>query len=117
MKRSPLYRRSKLRPGKSLRRSCYLRRQSAKQRRKQADWAAVNRDIVQEFGPGCRVRIAGLCWGRATGGHHIKKRSAGGPNTRKNCLRACPSCHDFIETHPAWARENGFSESNRKVLT
>lgn len=109
MKRSPLQRRSKLRAGKPLQRHARMRQQSAKQRRKQAEWSAVNRAKVAEIGTGCEVRLAGQCWGRASGGHHIQKRSAGGPHTRANNLRACPACHDFIELNPAWAIENGYS--------
>lgn len=47
----------------------------------------------------------------ATDWHHRKNRSQGGRWTAGNGLHVCRGCHHYITTHPAIARDHGWSVS------
>ena len=50
------------------------------------------------------------CEGRATGLHHLRKRSAGGRiKSRLNTLRSCDTCNSWVEDHPLLAEIAGLA--------
>ena len=56
----------------------------------------------------CEARIRG-CTMTPTDVHEILTRGRGGSIIEpENCLALCRSCHFFITTEPAWAKQNGF---------
>lgn len=69
----------------------------------------ARRIVRQRSGGDCEVRISGVCKGRAREFHHRKNRSQGGQWTPSNALDLCSSCHMYITTHPAAAREKGWA--------
>lgn len=94
MRRSPLTRRTPLRPWSK------KRRQAAKQYR---NARAVAFHRAQER---CEV-----CGQRAEHAHHLLPRSAGGPDDPTNLLAVCHACHARIHANPQWAREHGYLRS------
>lgn len=59
----------------------------------------------------CEIAVPNVCLARRYSIHHRLKRSHGGTWSPANLLAACGSgsngCHGWVETHPAWAREEG----------
>jgi hypothetical protein len=60
----------------------------------------------------CQV---GTCKKAAKEVHHKKGRSKKYLCDPKTFLAVCPGHHKFIEEHPIWAKENGYSESRLKL--
>lgn len=67
--------------------------------------------VLTRSGGRCELAIPGVCLGVAGTVHHRLKRSAGGPWSPSNLLRACGSgttgCHGWTEAHPADAQAAG----------
>ena len=105
MKRSPLTRRTRLKPV------------SAK-RRAQFEGRATCREIVLERdGHLCQARLPG-CWVTATDVHEVLSRGRGGSITDpENCLALCRPCHKFITENPMWSKDQGFAVSAQPRLS
>jgi hypothetical protein len=58
----------------------------------------------------CELRIPGQCREFASEAHHVRNRSQGGGHTADNLLDTCRGCHDYVTTHPALARQLGYTE-------
>lgn len=72
------------------------------------DYNALRR-LFMIGNPSCQAKLVG-CGGKATDVHHKAGR---GENLLKigTWLAVCRSCHQWIEEHPAEAKELGFSEN------
>jgi hypothetical protein len=104
---------SSLRSRQSLRRNGYIRRQSPKQRARQATWKRVTAEAIRLAGGRCQIGIAGVCRGKASEGHHKRGRGQARDDTLGNCLPACHWCHAWATSHPAEAVAMGFSISRK----
>jgi hypothetical protein len=71
---------------------------SAKQSRKLAARARLQRRIEAKRGKVCQLRISPMCRGVSEHLHHRLKAAQGGPDTEENCLLACDTCNSFVET-------------------
>lgn len=65
------------------------------------------RSVFLESRPECQVKLFDICTGKATDVHHRERRGENYLNV-KTFVAACRACHTYIETHPAWSRENGW---------
>ena len=65
------------------------------------------RSVFLESRPECQVKLFDICTGKATDVHHRERRWEYYLNV-KTFVAACRACHTYIETHPAWSRENGW---------
>lgn len=52
-----------------------------------------------------------VCWKSATCIHHVSGRVGAKLMDMKTWKASCIPCNEYIESHDAWARENGFKES------
>lgn len=66
--------------------------------------------------PNCEIRIPGVCMGKATGLHHLQKRSPKNYRKRENLVRACSECNLFIEENPTHELSKKFTISRFKNL-
>ena len=81
-----------------------------------AKLAAIHRTVYKPFvvdvltrRPWCEIRFDENCTGRATGLHHLRKRSQGGDLADpENVLASCSYCNGAIEDNPREAHERGF---------
>ena len=74
------------------------------------------RKIVKEMlaeNPNCVIKETG-CEGKAAGLHHMKKRSPATFLDKRFLIRACNSCHLWVEIHPLEAIKKGYSLSKFK---
>jgi len=55
----------------------------------------------------CEVR-AGGCRNFATEVHHSERRLGGKLTDENTFVAVCRPCHHHLETHPSWARANGY---------
>lgn len=89
-----------------------IKKASTKQQLLNAAYSAQRKAYFHGH-PYCKamIYVAGLdvCTGFATDIHHKKGRGEYLLDT-STWLPVCRNCHAFIETHPAWAKEKGFSE-------
>lgn len=58
----------------------------------------------------CQIRSED-CQGVFEGWHHIRKKTPSNYTDRKNLLRSCNCCNTYMESHTAWAIEQGFVKS------
>jgi len=67
--------------------------------------------VGQRSGGRCELAVPNVCLGPQHSVHHRLKRSHGGSWAPSNLLAACGSgttgCHGWVESHPAWAMEEG----------
>lgn len=56
----------------------------------------------------CAVNVRGVChrWTRDV--HHKGGRTGAALMDQSLWVPACRQCHDYLETHRAWAKEHGF---------
>lgn len=85
----------------------------AKPKRASAEYTAAKKEIFAASNGACQAHIEGVCVGPAHHAHHLLRRSQGGTDEPSNLLPVCFSCHDWIHTHPAEAREKGLLQSAR----
>jgi hypothetical protein len=57
----------------------------------------------------CEALIASVCTHKATELHHKAGRTGELLTNTDYFLAVCSGCHHFIETHPQYAKENGYS--------
>ena len=95
-----------------------IRRVAKHKLAEQREYKAWARDFC-EANPRCEIHSK-LCTTHTQGVHHVIKRSAGGARmpgllaTEQGqvFVPACNRCNGYVEDHPAWARENGFTKRN-----
>ncbi len=63
-------------------------------------------DKCQVSSPVCVVKASGL--------HHLQKRSPNNLLDKKNLIRSCSPCNLYIEEHPDWSAEKGLTISRFK---
>lgn len=91
MKRSPLKRKTRLRPVSTRRRKALK----------------VYSSLRAEFLGSHKACI--VCMDRkSTDVHHMNGRHNARLNDTQHWLPVCRRCHDLIHSNPAWARENGY---------
>lgn len=101
--------RSGIRRGSGLQRSGSLPRVSAKRKRENVIRAKVVEAMRVDHDGRCEV-CSPVCWGTADHAHELKKRSHGGSIVDpSNMILCCNQCNDYIEDHPLWAIEQGWS--------
>lgn len=66
--------------------------------------------IFRQQGKECEIKSPD-CIKIIQGTHHKRGRVGKNLNDKKHWLRSCNPCNMYCETHPEWAKENGFSES------
>jgi hypothetical protein len=71
------------------------------------------RKLFLTYKPMCEAHIPGICTQVSTDVHHKKGRLGGNYLDTTTWLSVCRACHDYIETNPLFAKEEGFSQ-NRK---
>ena len=99
LKRSPLSRRSRLRP------------RSAKARRTDPARARCKAAVRERSGGMCEAYASPGCAGRGCDVHEKLPRAQGGSVTDPdNCLFVCRACHAWIHAHPAASYAFGFLE-------
>ena len=86
---------------------------SAKRKEKQKEYAALVKAMLEE-NKKCEIRAEG-CTTWAQGLHHIEKRNEHNLCDRRNLLRACNNCNNWIERNPKKAEENGWAKSKFKT--
>ena len=84
-------------------------RKTKKLASKERQYAKMVREMAAESTE-CEIRVPGVCTGVMEGVHHSKGRGKF-LLVRKYLKRACNPCHRYIETHPQYAMEHGFSVS------
>lgn len=100
MKRSPLNRKTRLTAKKG------LAPQSDKRRDENKVRAALREQLLKERGPRCEYPG---CTRRWVDMHEVKKRSRGGSITDPDNIKLlCRPHHEWTESHPAEAQEQGF---------
>ena len=95
MKRTPITRKSALKPV------------SAKRKSTMADYKRAKEEIMQRGDGACEARVVNVCTGGAEHAHHKKRRSRGGTDDGENLIAVCFHCHEWIHTHPADATALG----------
>jgi len=76
------------------------------------EYKRLVKDILGKDG-NCKIKSP-VCTGKASGLHHLQKRSPKNLTKKGNLIPACSACNLFIETDPEWAKENGFTISKFK---
>lgn len=95
-----------------LKRSGRIKPMSDKRRAELPAEAAVRAAVFERDGYRCRIKplLKGTrwerCWGRLTA-HHLKKDGQGGGYTMENLISACAGHNDWVEDHPALAKQLG----------
>lgn len=56
----------------------------------------------------CEALIDGVCVGRVSHLHHIRRRSQGGEDVAANLLALCAFCHEHIHRHPGESYDHGW---------
>jgi hypothetical protein len=56
-----------------------------------------------------RICEVGGCWRDASQIHHKKGRIGELLLDERYWMSVCHKCHDYIEKHPEWAKEKGYS--------
>lgn len=105
--RKPLVSKTRLKPGKALRRRKRLNPVSARKRRALPAYEAAREVVKERAGGRCEAGLAPSCLGRGSHAHHRVLRSQGGPDTAENLLWVCPPCHGAIHDNPARSLELG----------
>ena len=118
MKRSPIARRTPLKRSTKPLKKSPLRRRSKKMQTLYTDERIpfVIATIAER--PDCELKSAD-CTGLSQTVHEGLKRSAGGAivpgeladEQRQEFWSCCNLCNMYVETHPTWAREHGFTIS------
>ncbi|HAY3553758.1 hypothetical protein [Elizabethkingia meningoseptica] len=102
--------------GKGLCKPCYLRlnnkpinKISQKHKELLIEYTVIRKEFLESCNYTCQVKLNG-CTTVATDIHHISgKHSKELYLNPKFFLSTCRSCHKYIEEHPVFAYENGFS--------
>ncbi len=90
-----------------------MRRLSKKRAKQYRDYSKVRKDFLLE-NPYCQARIPG-CMIEATEVHHSKGKIGDMLTDINNFVAICRSCHGWVETHPAKAKEMGLSKSRLAI--
>lgn len=94
-----------------LRRRSHLRRVSAKQRLREAEWRQAREAALKRDGYWPTCPALGIHDGDCEGGievHHRLPRSAGGTHDLDNLLVLCAKGHRFVHTHPEMSYARGW---------
>jgi len=82
---------------------------SDKRKQEQKEYVKIVKEMLATD-PNCEIREEG-CQVKASGLHHMKKRSPATFLDRKFLKRACDNCQTWVEIHPLEAIEKGHSVS------
>lgn len=72
-------------------------------------YSALRKHFLEQH-PNCQAKLDG-CTGQATDIHHSKGRIGIDLLNIGTFIALCRNCHNYLETHPAIAKEMGLSES------
>lgn len=87
-------------------------KQSEKRKADQKEYVKIVKAMMLE-NPNCEIKEDG-CQTKASGLHHMKKRSPATFLDKKFLKRACDSCNSWAELHPLEAIKRGHSISKFK---
>jgi len=86
-----------------------IKPKSEKRTESDKEYSKIVAELLKKS-PMCKVKSP-VCTKKAQGAHHKQKRSPKNINDKKNLIECCNMCNNYIEEHPDWATENGFSIS------
>lgn len=89
-----------------------IKKQSDKRKIDQKAYVKIVKEMLKE-NPNCEIKEEG-CQGKASGLHHMKKRTPATFLDRQFLKRACDNCNAWAELHPLEAIEKGHSVSKFK---
>lgn len=87
-----------------------IAKRSKKRAKQETEYSKVRRIYLEHF-PVCEVWNCGL---KSTQIHHRMGRIGPLLIDVNHFLAVCDTCHSYIENHPLWAKEQGYSESRLK---
>lgn len=88
-----------------------IRKRSKKRAKQEREYFNKTRPEYLEDHPGCEANIPRICCCTSVEIHHKKGKIEDLLNDKRFFLAVCRRCHDYIEAHPAWAKEMGYSLS------
>lgn len=80
---------------------------SDKQRKSNAELAALKPALIERSGGYCEVRLSPHCTGVGTAGHHILKQSQTDDHDIDLIAWSCWPCNDYVEVHADEAEAAG----------
>lgn len=89
-----------------------IKKQSDKRKDQQKEYRKIVKEMLKE-NPNCEIKELG-CEGKASGLHHMKKRTPATLLDKQFLKRACNSCNLWCELHPMESIEMGYSISKFK---
>lgn len=89
-----------------------VKKVSEKRKVEQKEYVKIVKEMMK-VSDRCEIREEG-CQGKASGLHHMKKRSPATFLDKSFLKRACDSCNAWCELHPLEAIERGHSISKHK---
>lgn len=89
-----------------------IAKKSAKRKIDHKAYLKIVKEMLKE-NPNCEIKETG-CEGKATGLHHMKKRSPATYLDRAYLKRSCNNCNLWCELHPLEAIQKGHSASKFK---
>lgn len=89
-----------------------IAKQSEKRIKESKEYRKIVKEILSKDGR-CSVKSP-VCTKKATGLHHLQKRSPANYKERSNLIASCNECNLYIEEHPCWAKEKGLTVSRFK---
>jgi hypothetical protein len=84
-----------------------IAKRSKKRAKEEAEYSKVRLAYLKIF-PVCEVLN---CGNKSTEIHHRQGRIGALLTDVNHFLAVCEPCHKYIEMHPAWSKEQGYSES------
>jgi len=87
---------------------------SEKRKAEKKEYVKIVAEMIKSD-PFCEIREDG-CQGKATGLHHMKKRSPATYLDKRFLKRACDNCNAWVELHPLEAMQKGHSISKHSAL-
>lgn len=87
-----------------------IRKVSVKHQQTINDYKVIRKSFLEKHAV-CEAKLKD-CTGTATEVHHIAGKSCKEQYLNEdNFLPVCRNCHKYIEEHPEFAKENGFSKN------
>lgn len=87
-----------------------IRKISEKHQKTISEYGLIRKEFLKE-NPSCQIKLNG-CTRIATEIHHSKGKSSKEQYLKKeDFVATCRSCHNYVEAHPKFAKENGFSKN------
>lgn len=87
-----------------------IRKISEKHQKTVNEYSGIRKEFLEKY-PNCQAKLKG-CLIKADQVHHQSGKSSKEQYLKvEDFLAVCGNCHTYIEEHPAFAKENGFSKN------